>query len=408
MKLITLTPIHIGSGETLKSLSYITDKNSLYVLNIDKFFALLSEDQRKKYLQWIDPIIDNLARLDEKINQAKNNWNLKRQLQNQRRELESRLSIGWFIKERLQQNPVNFAKGCLAYQIIFSSPPGRVGFKTHLKDPNNRVYIPGTEIKGAIRTSLLYSLLKDRENYEILRKSLKDFSSFFKGGASPREKIKRLTKIADAQSENGLERKFLRGKEKDAKYDLLKLINISDTSSVSLTQLQISTIRVVGTPRNIKIWAETINPYTEFHFTLKVHKKIFLNKLGLGRLKDWLSISKLFEACYFRSKEMLEEEEKYFVGEKNILETISKLKKENHPNAPLLRLGWGQGFLGTTIGLKVKQNDPDLYDEAIREGVSFARRWRTQRANFPKTRRVIIDGIGNAISLLGWVKLVED
>ena len=406
MKLLTMTPIHVGSGETLNSLSYITDRNSLYVLNMDKFFAILSEVQREAYLQWMEPILNRMAELDGKIDQAKDSRE-RTQLKNQKRDLERQLSIAWFIENRLRQPPIDFLKKCFAYQLPFVSPPGRDGFRTHIKDGQNKVYVPGTEIKGTIRTSLLYSLLKDKTNYEILRGSLNDFLTFFRSGASPKEKIKKLARIADAQFENGLERKLLRGREKDAKYDFLKLVNISDTNAVPLTHLQIKTIMVLGSTRNIRIWEETINPQTEFQFNFNVQERAFLDELKLQRLKDCLSIPKFLEACYYRSREILEEDKRYFVGEKYILELINNLQKENQAISPLLRLGAGQGFLGTTIGLKVKQNDPELYDDAIREGVSFFRKWRTQRGKFPKTRRVIVDSRGNPVSLLGWVKLQE-
>lgn len=407
MKLITLTPIHIGSGEILNHLSYVIDKNLLYVLNMEKFFSILSEPQREKYLQWIDPILNEIGELDDKIVRSKDNLNLKKKLQNQKREIERQLSLSWFIENKLRQNPPDFVKRCMAYQISFSLPPQRDGFHTHIKDTQYRAYIPGTEIKGALRTSLLYTLLEDKENYKILRKSLSDFRIFFKSGASPKDKVKKLRKIADAQSDDGLERKIFRGKEKDAKYDLWKLIKISDTDGVSQDKFHINTVKVIGSKRNIKIWLETIKPETEFKFDFNVQEKIFLDTLGLEKLKEKLSISKIFEACYYRSMEILKEEEVYFTSEKKILETINKLKKENQPNAPLLRLGWGQGFLGITIDLKVKQNDPLLYNHAIREGVSFYRKWQTIENKFPKTRRVVVDSNENPVTLLGWVKLTK-
>lgn len=359
---------------------------------MDKFFTLLSEVQREAYLQWMESIFNRIAELDEKIDQAKDNWELKRQLQNQKLEAERQLSISWFIENRLQQNPINFSKRCLAYQISFSLPPRREGFRTfrtHIKDAQNKVYIPGTEIKGAIRTSLLYSLLEDNKNYEILKGALTNFRSFFESGASPREKIERLAKIADAQSEDGLERKLLRGKEKDAKYDLFRLISISDTDTVSSDRLQISTILVAGLTRNIRVWAETLNPQTEFNFSFGIQEKAFLDKLGLEKLKDHLSLSKIFEACYWRSKEILEEEERYFSGERNILRVINELKRENQPIAPLLRLGWGQGFLGTTIGLKVKINDPDLYDQAIKKESLLSEDGVLYQESFPKQEELL-------------------
>jgi len=408
MKLITLTPIHIGSGESLKPLSYITDRNLLYVLDMDKFFAVLSEAQREIYLQWMDPILNRLAQLDERIAQARADRNQKRRLQSQRREEEKKLSVRWFIENRLGQNPISFAKKCLAYQISYFITPGRDGFKTHIKDTQNQAYIPGSEIKGAIRTSLLYTMLQNGQNYKILKDSLTDFKSVLRSGKSPKKKIEKLKKLANAQDENGLERKLLRGSKRDAKFDFLKFIRISDSSSIESQKLKIETTQMLRTDRYTKTWVETIVPNTQLYFDFSTQEKAFLDKLGLNGMKNWLSVPKLLEACHHRSKEILEEEERHFSDERNILDLIRRLKKENQPTSPLLRLGAGQGFLGTTIDLKVLKEDPQLYDEAIREGVSFQRRWRTQKGNFPKTRRVIVDSYNNPSAILGWIKLLPD
>ena len=78
MKITVLTPIHIGSGETLKPLSYVMDKNSLDVLNMDKFFSILSNTQREAYLGWIEPVLDKIADIDSQLDKAKDNFELKK------------------------------------------------------------------------------------------------------------------------------------------------------------------------------------------------------------------------------------------------------------------------------------------------------------------------------------------
>jgi CRISPR-associated protein Csm5 len=408
MKITTLTPIHIGNGEALTPLSYVIHGNSLCVVNMEKFFDILSESQRESYLGWMDPILNKISELDKRIEQTRENRDPRKKLQDQKREAENQLSLTWFIENMLRHNPYDFARRCLDYHIAFVLPPGRDGLRLCIKDAGKGVYIPGTEIKGAVRTSLLYTLLEGKENYEILRRALNRLRSSPKEIPPFKKKSKELSKIADAQSESGIERRLLRGKEKDAKYDLLKFFNISDTNSVPHTQLRISTLIVLGSSRNIRIWLETINPRTEFHFNFNIQKKPFLNELGLEKLKDWVSLPRAFEACYHRSKEALEEEGRYFADEGNIAGLIGRLSKENQPSSPLLRIGFGQGFLGTTMALKVKQRDPNLYDEAIRGAVGSLRGWRTQPGKFPKTRRVTIDKNRNPESLLGWVKLSED
>lgn len=407
-----VTPIFIGNGDTIKPLSYIVDGPVIHVLDSDRFFRGLSEGERQSYLNWIEPILDRLADFDARINQADRNFKLKGQLRRQRRQVESELSCEVFIRNRLGADPVHFvqSRDCIAYSVRWGTRPDYNGFKLHIKDAQCRPYIPGTEIKGALRTSLLYFLLSDeadgKENYNSLKERLSDFHSVYRSGASPKRKIQKLRSIAPET-----ERELLRGGKDDAKFDFFKLVQVSDSTTLPNDALKIELTQSIGTGRYTKTWVETIAPDQELAFELAVAEDLAaehgwaLKKLGLKELTEWLDISRLLRACFLRSAGILQHEASYFSDVPSIRKQVSDLQRQNQPDAPLLRLGAGQGFLGTTVDLHVKVKDGNLYDEAIREGVSFQRRWRTQTGNFPKTRRAITDVRGKPVHLLGWVRL---
>jgi CRISPR-associated protein Csm5 len=408
LRLETVTPVFVGSGEVLKPLSYVRDGDLLYVVREDRLFSSLSEEEHERYLNWIEPLLRRLADLDEHISQVRRDVQRRRSLQRQRREIESGLSLQRFLTEQLRVNPLRFLeeKGCIAYGVRCRTQPGRDGFRLHLKDPSFRPYLPGTEIKGALRTSLLFTLVLEPENYAGFQAQLEKFRRFSQGGASPKEKRSRLARLAP-QLEAELLRGHLRGKPKnDAKFDFLRLIHVSDSAPLAPDDLCVELTQMWGTRRYTKTWVETIATGKETHFQLSLgDAEILAKALGLERLRDWLALPSLLEAVYQRSQEILAEEEAHFAGEPAIKTHIQTLQEQNTPEAPLLRLGQGQGFLSITVGLPVKQRDPRLFDEAIREGVSFARRFRTQPRHFPKTRRVITDRNGHPRTLLGWVKL---
>jgi len=403
-----VTPIFIGSGDTIKPLSYIVDGPIIHVLDSDRFFQGLSERERQSYLDWIDPILDRLADFDARIKQAGRDFKLKGELRRKRRQVESELCCEAFIRDRLGADPIRFlhSRDCIAYSVRWGTKPDYNGFKLHIKDAQHRPYIPGTEIKGAIRTSLLYTLLSDETNYNWLRRKLSDFWLFFRSGRSPKEKLKMLKGIA-----GHAEYRFLRGSKDDAKFDFFKLVRISDTLPLSTDLLQVELMQSLGTRRYTKTLVETLTEGSELTFGITVAEDIAeqqrwaLEKLGLQRLVEWLSVSRLLEASFHRSKEILEHEAVYFADYPRIRELLVQLRDMNRPDSPLLRLGAGQGFLGTTIDLRVKKNDQQLYEGAVREGVSFQRRWRREKGNFPKTRRVVTDARGEPMTLLGWVKL---
>jgi len=250
--------------------------------------------------------------------------------------------------------------------------------------------------------ALLYRLLMDERAYNLLETKLENFWAFFQGGAQPRKKAKKLAKVA-----SDIEDELLRGQVKDAKYDFFKLVQVADTPSwPPESTLRVEVTHSTGTTRFTRMLVEAIVPGTscEFDLTLSEGMELALERLGLRELGEWLHPNKLFEASYERSKAILEEEEAFFSSEPAIARQIALLKRMNEPDAPLLRLGWGQGLLSTTVDLHIKRRNPALY-EKLRKSLSSLRRWRTQPGNFPKTRKVVTDSRGRPVSLLGWVKL---
>ncbi len=407
LKLKTMTPVFIGDGGTLKPLSYVLEGKMIRVLDEEAFFNRLSETEKERYYKWLDPILTDIADTKQKIIAAGKDLELRTQLQRQRRELESKLSIKDFLTNVLRV-PKDFAAECQAYAVSFRTAPERDGFRTHIKDTTNCPYIPGSELKGALRTALLHALMKtDEKNYATFEKQLKGYRNDLQSKLPLGEKIRRLRRMNDE-----LEDKLIRGKDKkgntDAKYDFLRFLQVSDSNSLSTSSLCVEMAQSQGTGRYTRQWLETMAEGTELTATIAFgDPTLILEKLNLQHLESWLSKDKILEACYLRSQDILEEEIKYFASDSEIKNLIEELQEHNQPHSPLLRLGQGQGFLGTTINLLVKHKDPELFDAAIREGVSLQRRWKTQKNHFPKTRRVIIENHKVPIGLLGWIKFIS-
>ncbi len=411
MKLKTLTPVHIGNGESLKPLSYIVDGQVLTILDMSKFFFLLTPLQRDYYMQWINKILRDAAQIEEEIAQTKGTRHFNPDLFRQKSFEEGKLSLGWFIEKKLRKDPAHFAKKCTDYQVAYTCRPRRDGFKAHLKDIQKRPYIPGSEIKGALRTSLLYDMLQKDQEYKMLQSAYHDLKSTLNNkDLDSEQKKKQFKKMASPQEEQGLERKLLRGKEKDAKFDLLKFVTIGDTYSKKSGCLKIELTKALGTNRrNTKMWLETIKPYTEFPFHLSTINNFSLDVLELKEKEDFFSEERILRAFFQRAKDLLQEEKSYFSGNSKILSEIDRLEMKNQPSAPLLRLGAGQGFLGTTIHLKMLLDDSQLYEETIPCGVKLLKPgWNINPKKFPKIRRITVDAQENPVTLLGWVRIEAD
>lgn len=407
IKLRMLTPVFIGNGEGLKPLSYLLDGNTVHVIDEDKFFAQLSPEEQRRYQEWIESLLYPLAQIDDQIDQARDDLDRRRQLLRKRREIESNLSLRYFLANVLKTRPLPFVNKCEAYAARCATPPDRDGFRLCMKGSAYRPFIPGTEIKGALRTALLYALVTDPKNYPWLGDKLSQIRFLLRSDASPKEKINKFSKIS-----NDLEAKMLRGEKEgeinnDSKFDVFRMIHVSDSTFLTPASLRVELTQMSGTKRYTKTWVETISSGSEVSVEIDFYNSFILwEKLGLKRLREWLSFPKLLEACFIRSKDLLDVEDSYFGNEPRLKSLITQLKRENKPDTPLLRLGQGQGFLGITVDLSVKKRDEKLYDEAIREGVTFQRRWKTQAGKFPKTRRLITDQGGSATSFLGWCKII--
>jgi CRISPR-associated protein Csm5 len=370
IEITTVTPVFIGTGEEVSPLSYVTDGKRLLVVPND-FLERLTPNQQQKYVNWIE-----------------------QQMREQRR---GDLSLESFLKGT--GSPVDFVRRMNPRVVSFRRRPGKRGFREHIKHPDGLPYIPGSEIKGALRTAILHTMLDNSDVYnEALGRQLLEVQ----------RRRKSIQKVAGPMEDNLLR---VEGHPNDAKYDLLRFISITDTTPFTQDALFIEQIEVFGRGANHFIPPfdfETLVAKQKSRFVIHFGgpEKVF-SIMGLAEMRDMLNLKDLLKACYNRSQAVLNEESEYFSRrDSGLLSVVKSLLQQNKPESPLLRLGAGQGFLSTTVDLEVKQRDPSMY-ETIREEVSRQRGWRTYPNNFPKTRRVVVDANGYPSMLLGWVKIKQ-
>jgi CRISPR-associated protein Csm5 len=274
-----------------------------------------------------------------------------------------------------------------------------------IKDANQGVYLPGSEIKGAIRTAILYRLLLDEEIYKRLKNALinvkqKDRGTIENARRGKRWAKKELGKILENVSNKSVEI-LLRGKKMDAKYDLLKFIQIGDSSMYYPNNLEILHINSFRS-RGKHAYVEALPKGAKFNGSFNTKRDLMiLKELGLDDMEFLLSEVEVLESCYRLSANLIKNEIGYYREhqEPQIVTFYQQLKEENTEENPLIRIGQGQGFLSTTITLRVKNKDPELY-EIIRLGT----RSKSYPYEFPKTRRLVFED-GKPTYPLGWVKL---
>ena len=114
----------------------------------------------------------------------------------------------------------------------------------------------------------------------------------------------------------------------------------------------------------------------------------------------------LLSCCYEFSKKLLHEEIEYFEKQekyRTVVDELKEIEKQNSPQAPVIRIGKGQGYLSVTINMLIKEKDPDLYKDVVvhaTKGTSYS-------LEFPKTRRIVAINQKDKTRYypLGWLKL---
>lgn len=243
-------------------------------------------------------------------------------------------------------------------------------------------YIPGSSLKGTIRTALLWKYLRDSNKKIRSKEELTHIEKGFFGGSAHDDFMKFLL-VRDSHS--------------------VSLDNLAVYETVILTEkvkndklwMEPKTIKTRTEIRPIKIYTESLKPNTELNnVEIEVKSKNEKSKY----LENWDNILAEF------SKHVIGIEREFFerrnlTGELDtVLNFIDDIILKLDSGEILFRLGFSTGWLWKTIGSLLTKN----------ERIELASKLQLNRGrkgkDFPKTRRVIREN-GEYRWLPGWVQL---
>lgn len=191
-------PVHIGNGMRYGKKDYFASGNKIAVLDTRKFVSLLDAHQVKRYCNFLE---------------------------------EDRSSFGLqgFLKGNSDLSKV--AERSIAYRIDSPLATARCGdIQYHdvwefVKDPYGNPYIPGSSIKGMLRTAILLNVLLEDDSY----------CSLFDAAEACSRKTGRK---ADRSI---VKRAFFRERpdkaDPDTVNDIMKYVSVSDSDSLSTNDL---------------------------------------------------------------------------------------------------------------------------------------------------------------------------
>ncbi|MGE5341733.1 MAG: type III-A CRISPR-associated RAMP protein Csm5 [Candidatus Omnitrophota bacterium] len=394
-KITLLSPVHIGSGEKFcKDIDYFSDeKKGTFLIDLEKFFETLSVSQ---------------------INTLTNSENV----------------ISFMDREGI--NKWDFIKKKINYQKVHASEIIR-----HIKDCFERPYIPGSSLKGALRTVIAQHIFKEenlpfectgnRKEWAYKEMSEKIFGKdhnhdFLKGFIvvdapfNGSDLALHLTKVFTLQRDRGLSVK-LRQKDNPR-----------------------SEMQIYGEFLKEKASSQVKTKIDDFFFKPSVMEK--LDKINQNRKNALLNIREIANKY---ARERIQDELTFYSGQKD-LEPISRFYQDLlnrmeacKGNGFLLNIGWGTGWNFKTgnwineknldevrrtfrIGKMIKRcpSNHEGKDLEFRSGGKFycTRCQKEYDENkhskpfkpFPKSRKILFDRFdrnGKPFSIPGWVMLTE-
>ncbi len=305
--LTPLTPIHIGDGSQLEAYEYTVVKDRFYRVSLDRLLTRLTPPEREQLNRHIERDLVGLRR---------------------------------FVRE-------HFSPEISEYSAA-ASPQFQQVYEEKLGQSQNQLIvfpflrtmgkplIPGSSLKGALRTAILDRLITSPISGQEYADTLEAQTLGYMGDRRPNipeDPLKGL-RIADVSlSAEHIVAEQVETKKKEAG-------RLEDLSMQILQEVTVSSLtgQEVSFPGEIRIYESFLNQQTA------------PLKQGLR----WLA-----EACNaFYQDRVLAAEERYFRGFKSVETVYQQIRSAIDQDSFLIRLGWGSGL--DSISLNLRKQQPRL------------------------------------------------
>ena len=272
-------------------------------------------------------------------------------------------------------NPSDFHPDSSFFRYVLAGTPRSTAkgaeLREQVKDPYDRPFLPGSGLKGALRTALAWHGWQER-------------------GLRP--DVRELGRRRQWAGE-GYEKKLF---GRDPNHDLLRALHVGDSEPVNTDNLMIVNARVLGRNGHLAapIEMEALRPDTNFSLALKVDKVLFsawAKKAGL-KLSGESWLSNLAQVVQAHSLDRIRQEIDWYkqIGNATrLLQFYQQLGRARlGQNRFLIQLGWGGGWGDKTFGSRLQSDE--RFMERIIDDYRLAKGRRERGDPFPKSRRVAV------------------
>ncbi len=349
VELTTLSPLHIGDGDVLrKGFDFAVRDGRSYRLNLDNLLEAKAELWQRQSSGRSYPVPATL------------------------------------LDEADYKNPSLFR------YILKGTPRSGMTYaevRSFIKDVYDRPYVPGSSLKGAIRTALAWTGWPE---------------------VKPHLDISRLNRKAQRAGQL-LEQKLF---GKDPNNDLLRVLRVSDLSGreqagagLILVNAQVFTRRKTGSPVEL----EAIAGDSAFSGTISIDDYLLTGqpakKLNFENRSHW--IEEVAARVQQHSQARIEQLSAWFEdseGSQKIASFYRSLMKAKMTEyQALIQIGWGGGWDGKTFWSHL-QKDPEQFAEIVYKYRMNRSRSHGPIKEFPSSRRVAVSAGGPAAPF-GWCLL---
>lgn len=285
-------PVHIGDGKTLTKVDYFFYKDRIYFPNLHKMFLYIKQ-------------MHLTSDYESFMYSARND-------------------LTYWLNDKRIISAV--AEKCTDYSIslVGSSASKPRNLSTFVKDPYGNPYIPGSSLKGLIRTLLLAKEIVDNpDNYAEIERDIR------RGIRNPRaNKNNMLNSESSTLEEIAFHKLNCSDKRKNAVNDVFKGLIVSDSQPLSTNDLIVTEkidYNIVGNEKPLPLYRESLVPNTQVKFNVTIDTSIFNYTID-----DILQAVKLFAEDYYT----------YF---------SSNFRGIKKPTSNTVWLGGGAGYVSKTI-----------------------------------------------------------
>ena len=433
IKLKVLSPLHIGCGEKYSTLDFFIDNRKMYCIEPDVFISHIGPEKTKRFVEWIEKCTQSFDCLENDIFQLKRfkdsiSTEKTRALKRDLSKLKQKFTLSEFI-----------ATNNIGINIIINKSKYFVSVKKGIYNDSeinpfikqmHRPYVPGTEIKGAVRTAILYgALMNNRSLIDDLKKRLEIFG---KEHSSDIEKVrnnkrpdlktknrlvKAMEKTESALQENVFYYRPQNSRKSDPKFDVMKFLQISDSNTLDPDKvLAVSYVEPFNITNKFKPVYEFIDPDQTPEITISTFalepetsllKKLEKMHFSEDQKRIVSGLDSIFKACHLFSNDLLEEEIAFFQnhGKPLIAEKLKQIKTLNTEDAPVLRIGKDEGYNSLTVGLAVKKLAPELYENVLIHATKNKSYDSEHGGPLPKSRKIV--HWNDEETTAGWVQLIK-